>query len=150
MIEARAGADITWIFDVEGEDGFRRREMLVVEDLAKRTNVVIATGGGAILMESNRHLMSRSGTVVYLEASVDQQVKRTAIGDNRPLLQKGGRRAILAELMRQRQPLYAELADIIISADRGSARKVARQIRAELSERSLLPQLRSNCDSIER
>ena len=90
-IETRAGADFTWIFDVEGEEGFRRRETAVLEDLARRSQAVIATGGGAILAPANRDLMARSGVVVFLNVSVAQQLKRTGSGEGRPLLQQGDR-----------------------------------------------------------
>jgi len=138
-IETRCGADIPWIFDVEGEAGFRRRETAVLRDLAERESVVIATGGGAILAEENRALMSSSGVVIYLDVSVAQQVQRTGTGEGRPLLQQGDRRATLNRLMAEREPLYRALADVIISAGAGSARKIALQIQRQLKERSLVP-----------
>jgi shikimate kinase len=126
-IERRAGADIPWIFDVEGEAGFRRRESAVLEELAQRNETVIATGGGAILAGENR-----------LNVSVAQQLKRTGSGEGRPLLQQGDREATLKKLMAEREPLYRALADVIISAGGGNARKVARQIHSQLLERGLL------------
>jgi shikimate kinase len=137
-IERRAGADIPWIFDVEGEAGFRRRESAVLEELAQRNETVIATGGGAILVEQNRELMGRTGVVVFLNVSVAQQLKRTGSGEGRPLLQQGDREATLKKLMAEREPLYRALADVIISAGGGNARKVARQIHSQLLERGLL------------
>ena len=98
-IERRAGADIPWIFDVEGEAGFRRRESAVLEELAQRNETVIATGGGAILAGENRELMGHSGVVVFLNVSVAQQLKRTGSGEGRPLLQQGDREATLKKLM---------------------------------------------------
>ena len=139
-IETRAGADIPWIFDVEGEEGFRRRETAVLEDLARRSQAVIATGGGAILAPANRDLMARSGVVVFLNVSVAQQLKRTGSGEGRPLLQQGDREETLKQLMAEREPLYRALADVIISAGGGNARKVAFQIEAVLRERGLIPQ----------
>ena len=137
-IEQRAGADIPWIFDVEGESGFRRRETVVLQDLAERSGV-IATGGGAILAEENRELMARTGAVVFLNISVAQQLKRTGSGEGRPLLQQGDREAMLKKLMSEREPLYRALADVIISGGGANARKVARQIEIELRERGLIP-----------
>ena len=138
-IESRAGADIPWIFDVEGEEGFRRRETMVLKDLVEQPAAVIATGGGAILATENRELMARAGVVVFLNVSVAQQLKRTGSGEGRPLLQQGDREETLKQLMAEREPLYRALADVIISAGGGNARKVARQIEATLRERGLIP-----------
>ena len=139
-IEAATGADIPWIFDVEGEAGFRIREANVLQDLAERSRVVIATGGGAVVTLANRELMSRAGVVAYLDVSVAQQVKRTGSGEGRPLLKYGDRKETLELLMAEREPLYRELADVIISGGSGNARKVARQIHQQLEDRGLLPQ----------
>lgn len=136
-IEQRAGADIPWIFDVEGEAGFRRRETAVLQDLAERSGV-IATGGGAVVAQQNRELMARTGAVVFLNISVAQQLKRTGSGEGRPLLQEGDREATLKKLMSEREPLYKALADVIISGGGANARKVARQIETELRERGLI------------
>ena len=136
-IEQRAGADIPWIFDVEGEAGFRRRETAILQDLAERSGV-IATGGGAIVAQENRELMARTGAVVFLNISVAQQLKRTGSGEGRPLLQEGDREATLKKLMLEREPLYKALADVIISGGGANARKVARQIETELRERGLI------------
>ena len=138
-IESRAGADIPWIFDVEGEAGFRRRETTVIKDLVAQPAAVIATGGGAILAAENRELMARAGVVVFLNVSVAQQLKRTGSGEGRPLLQQGDREETLKQLMAEREPLYRALADVIISAGGGNARKVARQIEGVLRERGLIP-----------
>ena len=137
-IETRAGADIPWIFDVEGEEGFRRRETAVLEDLAQRSQAVIATGGGAILAPANRDLMARSGVVVFLNVSVAQQLKRTGSGEGRPLLQQGDRKETLTNLMAEREPLYRALADVMISGAGNNARRVARHIQSQLTERRLL------------
>ena len=138
-IESRAGADIPWIFDVEGEEGFRRRETTVLKDLVEHPGAVIATGGGVILAAENREMMARAGVVVFLNVSVEQQLKRTGSGEGRPLLQQGDREETLKQLMAEREPLYRALADVIISAGGGNARKVARQIEAVLRERALIP-----------
>ena len=138
-IESRAGADIPWIFDVEGETGFRRRETAVIKDLVEHPGAVIATGGGAILAAENREMMARAGLVVFLNVSVAQQLKRTGSGEGRPLLQQGDREETLKQLMAEREPLYRTLADVIISAGGSNARKVARHIQATLCERGLIP-----------
>ena len=137
-IEARAGADIPWIFDVEGEAGFRRRETAVLLDLGTQQHVVIATGGGAILAERNRQVLADSGVVVFLNVSVAQQLKRTGSGEGRPLLQTSDREVTLKQLMAEREPLYSALADVTISASGGNARKVARYIETQLRERGLI------------
>ena len=137
-IETRAGADIPWIFDVEGEEGFRRRETAVLKDLAQRSLIVIATGGGAILAPANRDLMARSGVVVFLNVPVALQLKRIGSGEGRPLLQRDDREETLTKLMAEREPLYRELADVMISGAGGNARRVARHIQSQLTERGLL------------
>ena len=137
-IEARAGADIPWIFDIEGEAGFRRREAAVLRDLANKRHVVIATGGGAILAEQNRQVMAVKGLVIFLNVSVAQQLKRTGSGDGRPLLQTGDRERTLKRLMAERGPLYSALADVMISGSEGNVRKVAQHIQTQLYERGLI------------
>lgn len=117
-IERRTGADIPWIFDIEGEEGFRRRERAVIEDLAERRSLVIATGGGAVIDPRNRADMKRSGVVVYLNASPDRIYARTRRSTHRPLLRTADPRARIAELIAQRDPLYREIADIIVATER--------------------------------
>ena len=136
-IETRSGANIPWIFDVEGEEGFRRREAAVIADLAQRPNAVIATGGGAVIREGNRSVMTDSGVVVYLDVSLENQIKRTGSGDDRPLLKGADKRETLSRLMQEREPLYRSIADIIVTANAGNARKVARQIKEQLVQRAL-------------
>ena len=131
-IERRAGADIPWIFDVEGEAGFRDREQAVLEDLAGRSQVVLATGGGAILREANRRLMVRAGTVVYLHATVREQVRRTGRDSRRPLLAKGNPQQILSQLMTVRDPLYREAADLVIDAEGSTPTRMAEDIYQRL------------------
>jgi shikimate kinase len=133
VIEERAGANIPWIFDVEGESGFRVRESNVIEDLCTRENIVLATGGGAVLAEQNRKNLRKGGAVVYLMATVNQQVERTRRDQKRPLL-KGvaDPRAKLTDLMEQRDPLYREIADIMIMTSRRSPKAVCNEILAML------------------
>jgi shikimate kinase len=111
----------------------------VLKDLVEHPGAVIATGGGVILAAENREMMARAGVVVFLNVSVAQQLKRTGSGEGRPLLQQGDREETLKQLMAEREPLYRALADVIISAGGGNARKVARQIEAVLGERGLIP-----------
>ena len=116
VIQERAGADIPWIFDVEGESGFRDRESAVVKDFASRDNVVIATGGGVVLRPENRTVMSSTSIVVYLEASLSTLVSRTEGKTKRPLLVGKDVRKVLQEIMAVREPLYHQVADLTVAA----------------------------------
>lgn len=131
-IEARTGADIPWIFDVEGEAGFRQRESQVIEEMTGWEGIVLATGGGAILAPENRAVLSSRGVVAYLYTSVDEQVRRTRRDRKRPLLQGVDPEKTLRELMQVRDPLYREIADIIVDTDAGSPRAVAQKLVQEL------------------
>lgn len=113
-IQNRTGVSIPYIFDVEGEDGFRQRESAVIEDVLCKENIVLATGGGAILSSGNRKRMAGNGIIVYLQASVNELWQRTRHDKNRPLLQTGNPQEKLAELFCQRDPLYMEVADVVI------------------------------------
>lgn len=132
-VEARTGVDIAFIFEKEGEEGFRRRERAAIGDVTHRQNLVLATGGGAILDPDNRQWLSARGFVVYLYASVEQQLSRTERTDNRPLLQVGDRRATLERLFSIRDPLYREIADLVIATDGRNARVLAREIEDHLA-----------------
>lgn len=127
-IQARCGADIPWIFDVEGEAGFRLREKQVIDDLTVLTGVVIATGGGAVLKEDNRRRLRERGTVIYLFTTVEQQLKRVAKDRNRPLLQRPDREQVLRDMFELRDPLYRATADIVVRTDRRSLRAVVNEI----------------------
>ena len=137
-IERRTGVDITFIFEKEGETGFRAREREVIEDLTQRPGIVLATGGGAVMLAENRAALAARGVTVYLEASVQQQVERTRRGRHRPLLLAADPAARLAELMQVREPLYRETAQIVIPTDRRKVQVVAEEIAAELERRRLL------------
>jgi len=141
-IESRTGADIPWIFDVEGESGFRRRERLAIDDLTQLKGVVLATGGGAVLDPDNRRHLGARGMVVYLCTSVDQQLDRTRKDRNRPLLQTEDPRRRLEELMAVRDPLYREIADLVIETDGRTARSVAGEIVRKLRLGSDAPEAR--------
>lgn len=131
-IEARCGVDIPYIFEKEGEAGFRRREHAVIAELTQRHGIVLATGGGAVMDADNRRLLAQNGFVVYLHASVEQQLYRTCRADNRPLLQGVDRRATLENLFRLRDPLYREIADLVVATDGRHARALVREIEARI------------------
>ncbi len=137
-IEERAGADISWIFDVEGEDGFRDRETHVLDDLTARSNVLISTGGGSVLRDVNREMLSSRGTVVMLDTTVELQLKRTEKDKKRPLLQRGDKEEVLRRLKEERQPLYESVADIVAFVGEGSTRRVVTGILKSLKEKGLL------------
>lgn len=127
-IEAATGADIPWIFDVEGEAGFRLRETRMIEELSAREGIVMATGGGSILAPENRQCLRQRGYVVYLRASLTQQLERTSRDKNRPLLRTPDPAGRIAELMKIREPLYREVAHTIVDTNRRSPRMVAQEI----------------------
>ncbi len=127
-IERRTGADIAWIFDLEGEDGFRAREETIIEDLTDKQGIVLATGGGSVVSKAVRNRLSARGIVVYLQTTIDKQVARTQRDKRRPLLQTDDPEAVLRALAAERNPLYEEVADYIIETDDQSARAVANQI----------------------
>jgi len=136
-IERRTGVDIPLIFEKEGEQGFRIREQEVIDDLTQRAGIVLATGGGTVLLPENRRCLASRGIVVYLAASVDQQLERTRRGRKRPLLQATDPRTRLGDLMRVREPLYAALAQITVPTDHRKVQAVAEHIAAELRHRGL-------------
>lgn len=132
-IESRTGVDIAYIFEKEGEDGFRRREKATIAELSARSHIVLATGGGAILDPENRQLLSARGMVVYLHASIEQQVARTARAENRPLLQNTpDRREVLERLFAIRDPLYREISDLVLLTDGRNAKLLVREIEEYL------------------
>ena len=131
-IERRSGADITWIFDLEGEDGFRKREENVIYDLTDKQGIVLATGGGSIMTKAVRNRLSARGIVVYLQTTIDKQVARTQRDKRRPLLQKDDPETVLRNLAELRNPLYEEVADYVVETDDQSARAVANQIISKI------------------
>ncbi|MCB1664602.1 MAG: shikimate kinase AroK [Pseudomonadales bacterium] len=131
-IEFATGADIPWIFDVEGEPGFRLREARMIDTLTQRQGIILATGGGAILDPQSRQHLHDRGTVVYLRASVAQQLERTGKDKNRPLLQTANPLAKIKELFKIREPLYRETAHLIIDTSRRSPRSVSSDITRQL------------------
>jgi shikimate kinase len=133
-IESRAGAPVGWIFDVEGESGFREREHQVLDELTARSGVVLATGGGAVLSPCNRTLLAARGIVVHLDSPLERLVERTRRDRKRPLLQQGDPRRTLARLHSEREPLYREIADYRFVTDRQGPRVLVREIEKRLRE----------------
>ena len=133
-IQHRTGVTIPHIFDVEGEAGFRQREAAVIEDILKSDNVVLATGGGAILLESNRRVLQENGIVVYLQANVNDLWQRTRHDKNRPLLQTENPHAKLTELFALRDPLYQEIADVVVQTGKQSVNTLMLQLVDKLEE----------------
>ena len=131
-IERHAGVDIPYIFDQEGEEGFRRREREALAELCHRDPLVMATGGGAILARENRELLKETGVVVYLRTSAAQQLQRVGSGRGRPMLRGADIAQRLEELSRVREPLYREIADITLSTDGRRVPRVADLIMREL------------------
>lgn len=128
-IERRTGADIAWVFDLEGEEGFRKREETVIEDLSEMQGIVLATGGGSVISSQVRNRLSARGVVVYLETTIDKQVARTQRDRRRPLLQTSeDPRTVLEKLAVERNPMYEEIADVIVQTDDQSAKVVANKI----------------------
>jgi shikimate kinase len=131
-IERRTGVTIPVIFEIEGEAGFRRRESTLVDELSHDEDIVMATGGGAVLMEENRRVLKERGTVVYLHADIDTLVERTRRDRNRPLLQTEDPRGKIEELLRQREPIYREVADVVVDTGLRAPTSVARDIVTRL------------------
>jgi len=131
-IESRTGVDIPFIFEKEGEEGFRKREAKVIDDLSALDGVVLATGGGAVVDPQSRSRLGARGLVVYLHTTVDQQLARTQKGRHRPMLENGDRQKILEELMELRDPMYREIADLIVETDGRKVKAVANEILERL------------------
>lgn len=132
-IERRTGVNIPLIFELEGEAGFRKREALAINELAHLDDVILATGGGAVLLEENRQVLANRGTVVYLRASVDELCHRTRGDRNRPLLQTENPRERLQSLYQQRDPLYLEVADMVIDTGGQPVGAIVSQIEHNLT-----------------
>ena len=132
-IESRTGVDIPFIFEKEGEQGFRKREAAVIDDLSKIDGVVLATGGGAVVDPENRSRLGGRGYVVYLYTSVDEQVIRTQRGRERPLLENDDPRGTLEELLLKRDPMYREIADLVVETDGRRVKSVANEIIEQIS-----------------
>lgn len=132
VIEERTGAGIPLIFELEGEQGFRDREQQIIAELMQQRGLVLATGGGAVLRAENRAVLASGSLVIYLHTSVEHQLERTARDRNRPLLQTKNPRQVLEELLKVREPLYREIADIVIETDIRPPRMVVQEILGQL------------------
>ncbi|PAA15915.1 shikimate kinase AroK [Pseudomonas fragi] len=133
-IEVRTGANIPWIFDKEGEPGFRDRETAMIVELCHENGIVLATGGGAVMRPQNRQALRNGGRVVYLHASIEQQVARTSRDRNRPLLRNANPEKILRDLLAVRDPLYREIADLVVETDERPPRMVVLDILERLAQ----------------
>jgi len=131
-LEKRTGASIALIFELEGEHGFRQREATIIDELSNMDKIVLATGGGAILSATNRDLLRKRGTTIYLQTSVEFQLQRTSRDSKRPLLQTENPRKKLEELLAIRDPLYRELADIIVRTDGRHVNTVVSEITRQI------------------
>lgn len=135
-LEIRCGADIPWIFDIEGEAGFRARETEILTELCNQSGILLATGGGAVISETNRNLLKRSGIVIYLSASAEQIYQRVRHDSGRPLLQVENPQEVIAEILASRAPLYQEVADITLcSTDNESPQSMATTVYNEIRQR---------------
>lgn len=132
-LEDRTGATIPWIFDMEGEEGFRRREQAMIDELTMRPASVIATGGGAVIKPENRACLKQRGIVVYLKAELDELLARTRNDKNRPLLQTEDPRARLQALLEQREPWYQEVADIVFDTQQQNIKSAAKDLLRQLT-----------------
>lgn len=131
-IQRRTGVDIPTIFEFEGEAGFRNRERQVIETLVEGERIVLATGGGAVLDAENRRNLSARGLVIYLHCSPEQQFSRTSRDRNRPLIQTEDPLERLRELMAIRDPLYRQVADLVVSTEKRGTHSVVKEIRRRL------------------
>ncbi|HEY5682936.1 MAG TPA: shikimate kinase AroK [Sulfuricaulis sp.] len=131
-IEKRTGAGIPLIFEIEGETGFRARESSILDDLTRLSNTVLATGGGAVLSEDNRKILRERGVVVYLHAPLETLLQRTRRDRHRPLLQTTDRRRTLEDILKAREPVYRQAADMVIETSHRSPVSVAREIVRKL------------------
>ncbi len=135
-LEARCGADIPWIFDIEGETGFRHREQDIIAELCQQRGIVLATGGGAVLREENRAHIRAAGVVVYLSANEQQILRRVSRDTNRPLLQVEDPAAAIRRILEERDPLYRQVADLVVcSSDSESPGSMAGKIKQQLREK---------------
>ena len=133
-VESRTGVRVTTIFEIEGENRFREREKAVIAELMQRDGIVLATGGGAVLDPDNRAALKAGGTVIYLRATIDDLLIRTAHDKSRPLLQTGDPRAKLEALFAVRDPLYREIADVVVDTSRQNVGVLVQRLLAKLKE----------------
>lgn len=133
-IEKKTGVDIPLIFELEGEQGFRERETQIIDEMTQLDNIVLATGGGAVLAQGNREHLGQRGTVIYLYAPAESLFERTGRDKNRPLLQTDNPRQVLQDLLDQRDPLYRQVAHIIVDTTKKDVRGLVKQLTSELKQ----------------
>ena len=134
-IEERTGADIPWIFEIEGESGFRKRESEMLRELLNRTDIVLSTGGGAVLAEENRSLFNNTdGYIIYLKSSPDKLHRRIQADKRRPLLNTVDKMATIIEILSLREPLYMETADIVIDTDKLSINQIIKTVLGRINQ----------------
>jgi len=131
-IEHRAGVSLSMIFEIEGEQGFRKRETAILKELTSLKDIVLATGGGAVLSEENRTRLSKNGVVIYLRATVNELLKRVQHDKKRPLLRAQDRCALFNELLARRGPLYKEISDIIVDSGQKNITGLALKLERDL------------------
>lgn len=137
-IEKKTGAEIAWIFDVEGEEKFRDRESSTIDELTSREGILLATGGGSVLRKDNRRYLQSRGIVIFLDTTLDTQIRRTEKDRKRPLLQNTDRREVLSELKNIRDPIYAEVADFRVFVGDSNSKKTVSEIILKLKNDGLL------------
>ncbi|QCI27349.1 shikimate kinase AroK [Buchnera aphidicola] len=134
-IEKRTGVDISWVFDIEGESGFRFREEKIINELTKKSNIILATGGGSILSKKNRNILSSRGITIYLQVTIKKQLLRTNRYKHRPLLNTSeSSDIVLKRLAKIRNPLYEEISDITINVDNKTIKSVINYIKNYLKK----------------
>ena len=133
-IEKRTGVSIDVIFDIEGERGFRRRETGILRELVEKRGVVLATGGGAVLAAENQQLLRDNGLIIYLRASAEHLADRVRLDRLRPLLQSGDKLARIRDLLTQREPVYQQLADLVVETNNSSVPRVVREISRKVKQ----------------
>lgn len=133
-IEKRMGVKVSVIFELEGEEGFRKREAAVIKDLVIKDNIVLATGGGAVLSEANREALTKHGKVIYLQANVTDLSKRMRHDKQRPLLQNVNLKDTLQTLYTKRNPIYLDLADLVVETGKQPASALVKQIKKQLND----------------
>ena len=127
-IEKRTGVSIDVIFDIEGEQGFRRREIGILKELVEERGIVLATGGGAVMAVENQQLLKDNGWIIYLQASAEHLAGRVRLDRRRPLLQSGDKLEKIGDLLAQREPIYQQLADLVVETSNRSVPGVVREI----------------------
>ncbi len=133
-IEKRTGVKISLIFEIEGEDGFRRRESQVLRELSQMNNIVLSTGGGAVTQAENREVLKENGYIIYLKSSPEMLFKRTADDKRRPLLQGDNRLEQISKILSEREPVYIELADEIINSEKMSIKQIIQNIFEQIKK----------------